>query len=107
MGENGRAARAPARRVARRIQITSLARRFVMRGMQILGNRGIHALGARLPRLAAAVRAGLEQLEGRTLLSTFFVTNTGDSALLGSGTLRRAILDANLSAGPDSIHFNV
>ncbi|HEY6045685.1 MAG TPA: hypothetical protein VIU65_03725, partial [Pyrinomonadaceae bacterium] len=35
---------------------------------------------------------------------TFTVTNTNDS---GSGSLRQAILDANFSAGPDMIVFNI
>jgi hypothetical protein len=36
--------------------------------------------------------------------TTFFVTNTNDS---GTGSLRQAILDANGSAGADTINFNI
>jgi len=49
----------------------------------------------------------MEELEGRTLMSTYFVTNAGDSAQPGSGSLRRAIMDANSSAGPNVIKFNL
>ncbi len=49
----------------------------------------------------------LERLEDRCLLSTFTVLNTAD---LGLGSLRQAILDANATAnvgGPDEIRFNI
>ena len=46
----------------------------------------------------------LEVLEDRCLLSTFNVLNTDDT---GPGSLRQAILDANASAGPDLIAFNI
>jgi hypothetical protein len=46
----------------------------------------------------------MEQMESRRLLATFFVTNTADS---GPGTLRQAMLDANGSAGPDNIEFEI
>src|SRR5437899_10666596 len=36
--------------------------------------------------------------------ATFTVTNTNDS---GAGSLRQAILDANATAGPDTIAFNI
>ncbi len=42
-------------------------------------------------------------LEGRVTPSTFFVTNTNDS---GEGSLRQAIVDANLLEGPDTIQFD-
>ena len=38
--------------------------------------------------------------------ATFTVTNPSDSAEVGSGSLRRAILDANATAGPDVIAFD-
>lgn len=38
------------------------------------------------------------------LANTFTVTNTADS---GAGSLRQAILDANVSAGPNNISFNI
>jgi hypothetical protein len=46
----------------------------------------------------------MELLEERYLLSTFVVTNTGDS---GPGSLRQAILDANAHVGADSIRFAI
>ena len=46
----------------------------------------------------------VETLENRLLLSTFTVTNTLDS---GAGSLRWAIDEANASAGPDEIAFNI
>ncbi len=46
----------------------------------------------------------MEELESRDVPSTFLVNNTNDSGL---GSLRQAILDANLSAGPDRIEFNI
>lgn len=46
----------------------------------------------------------LETLEERLALATFTVLNTADS---GAGSLRQAILDANLQAGPDLIAFNI
>jgi titin len=46
--------------------------------------------------------------EDRLLLTTFLVTNTSDSATPGSGSLRRAILDANADpAAPHVIDFNI
>ena len=42
------------------------------------------------------LRPRLEVMEDRTLLSTFLVTNTGDS---GPGSLRQAILDSNAATG--------
>lgn len=44
-----------------------------------------------------------ESLEPRKLLSTFTVTNTGDS---GAGSFRQAVLDANNAAGADVIEFD-
>jgi len=38
------------------------------------------------------------------LSTTFTVTNSGDA---GDGTLRKAILDANGSAGPDTVQFSI
>jgi hypothetical protein len=60
----------------------------------------------------------LEQLEERTLLSTFWVTNTGDNSGVnplpgaGTGTLRQAIIDADAAAtgtaaNPDLIAFDI
>jgi hypothetical protein len=46
----------------------------------------------------------LEPLEDRLALSTFTVTNASDS---GPGSLRQAILDANASAGADTIAFSI
>ena len=65
----------------------------------------------RLPRTKQSRRpilnmrlSRLELLEERTLLSVFAVTNTNDS---GPGSLRQTILDANGSAGTDTIEFNI
>lgn len=68
-------------------------------------------------RLAAATPR-LESLEDRTVLSTFWVTNTGDNggvnpvAGAGTGTLRQGIVDADAAGGgtaahPDQIDFNI
>ena len=49
----------------------------------------------------------LEQLEDRSVLSTFLVTNTDDG---GPGSLRSAMIDANNTpnvGGPDRIEFNI
>src|SRR5947209_3085021 len=47
---------------------------------------------------------GVEALESRQLPATFLVSNTGDD---GPGSLRQAILDANSTAGADTIGFDV
>jgi len=44
-----------------------------------------------------------EALEARQLLSTFTVVNTADG---GAGSLRQAILDANVAAGADVVQFD-
>src|SRR5438034_1619367 len=46
----------------------------------------------------------LEELESRCLLSVYGVTNTAD---IGAGSLRQAILDANAAPGADLITFNL
>ncbi|MDB5355893.1 MAG: hypothetical protein JWN24_2346 [Phycisphaerales bacterium] len=46
----------------------------------------------------------LEALESRTLFSVFIVNNTADA---GPGSLRQAILDANLNPGSDSLSFAI
>src|SRR6478609_4860976 len=73
-----------------------------MRGTQIrLGRNGCE----RSSRTAIERAVGrLEQLERRTLLSTFLVTTTADG---GAGSLRQAIADANANPGADSINFNI
>jgi hypothetical protein len=63
-------------------------------------------------------RLHLDQLEDRTLLSSFLVINTGDNGGVnplpgaGTGTLRQAIVDANAAhtgtaASPDLVQFNI
>ena len=60
---------------------------------------------ARLTRKPQTIPPGVEQLEMRTLLSTFTVTTTADA---GAGSLRQAILDSNTaSPGPNTIAFNI
>jgi hypothetical protein len=50
-------------------------------------------------------RPRLEWMEDRTLLSTFLVSNTGDS---GPGSLRQAILDSNAATGAThTINFDI
>src|SRR4051794_17127863 len=56
---------------------------------------------SRTTRRTLALR--VESLEGRTLLSTFTVTNTKD---YGPGSLREVILSANSHLGADTIAFN-
>jgi parallel beta-helix repeat protein len=46
----------------------------------------------------------LEVLEARTLFSVFVVNNTADA---GPGSLRQAILDANLNPGADAVTFTI
>ena len=51
------------------------------------------------------LRPRLEVMEDRTLLSTFLVSNTGDS---GPGSLRQAILDSNNATGAtNTIDFDI
>ncbi len=51
------------------------------------------------------LRPRVEWMEDRTLLSTFLVTNTGDS---GPGSLRQAILDSNAAIGAtNTIDFDI
>ena len=64
-------------------------------------------LNTLIPRLASLVLATIALmfiLSGVAQASTFVVTNTNSS---GAGTLAQAILDANGSAGPDVITFNI
>src|SRR5437773_2181874 len=59
----------------------------------------LHARGR-----SVSTRATIEAMEGRTLLSTYTVTNTNDS---GAGSLRQAILDANKTTAADTIKFAI
>jgi titin len=58
-------------------------------------------------------RPGIEVLEDRCLLATFVVLNTGDNGGVnpaphaGTGTLRQAIVDANATAGANTIQFQI
>lgn len=63
--------------------------------------------GAGRPAAAAFFRScdrAVEQLESRVLLSTYLVTNTGDS---GPGSLRQAILDADATSASSVIQFDI
>src|SRR5262245_49833525 len=55
-------------------------------------------------RKRPAIPHSVEQLEDRSVPSTFTVTNLHNG---GAGSLRQAILDANAQAGADVITFNV
>ncbi len=59
-------------------------------------------LQAKLSQRRSGLWKRIEILEQRLLLSTYFVNNVDDS---GAGSLRQAIIDANLNAGSDSIVF--
>lgn len=48
--------------------------------------------------------AGLGLLQGTLAAATLMVTSTNDA---GPGTLRQAILDANITAAADTIGFNI
>src|SRR5262249_21202747 len=55
-------------------------------------------------RKRATLALSIEQLEDRSLPSTFTVLNLHDS---GAGSLRQAILNANAAVGDDLINFSV
>jgi FG-GAP-like repeat/FG-GAP repeat len=66
--------------------------------------RSRRRVAARIAR-AFPLRPGFDFMEDRTLLSTFVVSNTGDS---GPGSLRQAIIDSNSTAGEtNTIDFNI
>src|SRR4051812_46823965 len=80
----------------------------------------IWSLNAHRPRSRRGTRrrqalqsALFEQMEERTLLSSFVVTNTGDNGGIdpapnaSTGTLRQAIVDANANPGSDAINFRI
>ncbi len=58
----------------------------------------------RKPARRRPLRPEVERLENLQLLATFAVTSVANA---GSGTLRQAILDANLSTAADLIVFNI
>ncbi len=49
----------------------------------------------------------VSSLESRIAPATFIVANTSTSGAAGSGSFRRAIIDANALAGADTIVFNI
>jgi parallel beta-helix repeat protein len=66
----------------------------------------IHALQTAVRRIHLRSRPWLEVLEDRLSPATITVTNTGDSAAPGSGSLRAAILAANSHPG-STIDFKI
>ena len=63
-----------------------------------------HRAASRIVR-AFPFRPGFEFMEDRTLLSSFLVSNTGDS---GAGSLRQAIIDSNSAVGAtNTIDFDI
>ncbi len=54
-----------------------------------------------------SLRPTVVVLEDRTLLNTYSVFNASDCAIVGCGSLRQAIEDANGNAGLDTIAFNI
>jgi hypothetical protein len=65
-------------------------------------NRNARMQPRRQQRQPTTARLSVEQLEDRTVPSTFTVLNLADS---GSGSLRQAVLTANATAGADTIAF--
>ena len=61
------------------------------------------ATATRTARARAAV-VMMEAIEGRTMLSTYTVTNTNDT---GAGSFRQAIINANNHLGTDTIAFKI
>jgi uncharacterized repeat protein (TIGR01451 family) len=72
--------------------------------MFLFGLRRLLGRRNRLTRGRGQFRPRLEALEDRTLLAVFLVTSPDDS---GFGSLRQAILNANVSPGLDTIQFNL
>src|SRR4051812_780082 len=85
--------------------MSRLIRRLFDRASRDLHSR---TLDRRSVRRAADVRARLlcQSLEDRLAPATFHVTNIGDDATPGSGSLRDAITQANALPGADSIVFD-
>jgi parallel beta-helix repeat protein len=71
------------------------------RGTDRLPTAGVKGDDRPVPR---AHRPLVETLEARELLTVFLVQNTNDS---GDGSLRQAIIDANRTAGQDTISFDI
>jgi hypothetical protein len=63
-----------------------------------------NVIRSRRHRPRRTLQPGFDGLEARCLLANFMVTNTNAS---GTGSLVRAILDANAAAGADTIEFNI
>ena len=69
---------------------------FSLNTRRVTTRRGRFSGGTRLQQS--------ELLEIRTLLAAFTVINTNDD---GPGSLRQAMIDANASAGADSVSFSI
>lgn len=70
---------------------------------QLLGHNG-KTFNAFKKRIRTNATNFYENLEGRTVLSTFLVQNLADN---GSGSLRAAIEQANINPGPDVVRFRI
>jgi parallel beta-helix repeat protein len=104
LGQMGRAERNSDRREHRETKAMTRAL-----SKSNVGGKGIHSKSTSASRIRrAAWRTAVEKLETRTLFSAFTVTTTADA---GAGSLRQAILDANVfnnaDNAPDSIVFSL
>ncbi len=77
------------------------------RSLRTTRRSGYSQVGATLRKRrirSARRRLVTELLEDRRVLATFVVTTTADA---GAGSLRQAIIDANTTAGADTINFSI
>src|SRR5262249_35302776 len=85
---------------------------------RLLSTGSLHSRARRRPIRPCRARRpwAVERMEDRTLLATFWVTNTGDNGGVdpapgaATGTLRQALIDANAdtaNTAADTIDFNI